>query len=284
MDFDLKELGATLAVGAYFLFGIEVISYLILGSNAFLTIEKSTRFTPRTLLALSVVICFSLGMLMEDVSDKFVDRDTEIQGFLMRPVPSGATDDEIKQVVLYGTDRKKVGPLALEMANRHLFCRFGGPHGAEVERAITEGAGRLWGTEEAYREAAAKRLYYHAKNVVYGKDTYYDELKKIQLRIDFSRSYLAISALFILVVSLLTAYKMFKLNARRRKNRGDLVRQEQAAKMRKLGERYTAIIALLVLSYILAAFAYRSEETQFDNRAYGYFSSMNAPQEKPANH
>lgn len=287
MDFDLKELGATLVVGAYFLFGLEVISFLVLGSNVFVQVvsRSGTKFTTQTLLALSIVLCFALGMLMEDVSDKFVDRDTLTQELIMRFMPSGSTDDDIKQAVLYGENRQEAGPLAREMADRHLFCRFAGNHGLKIEEAITKGSGAsLWGMPEKERESAAKRLYYHAKNVVYKESTYYDELKKIQSRIDFSRSYLVISALLLGITLALTVYKVFKLGIRLRRNPTEVEKQRQAEKLWNLSKRLAGIVSFFLFSCLLGTFAYKAEETQFDNRAYGYFSSLNAPAEKPPGH
>jgi hypothetical protein len=281
MDFDLKELGVTLIIGAYCLFGVEVLLYLMYGSNVLIKIEKSTQFSTRALLALSVTICFALGMLMEDVSDKFVDRDTWMQKLVMSFIPYGQTDDEIKLVTLYGNNPGKIDPLAREVASRGLLSLYGGRYGGEVETAIMQD--NLHNVSHEKREEAAKRLYYHAKNVVYKEPTYYDELKRIQLRIDFSRSFMGLSAFFVLFTIILAAARTLKLTRQwKGKHRRDVKDDEQLrSRLGKLARIGAYAIVFFMVSCALGYFSYKAEERQFNSRAFGYFSSMQADQSPP---
>lgn len=287
MDFDLKEVGATIILGAYLLFGLEVVSYLLFGSNAYLQIEKSTRFTSRGLLGLSVALCFAFGMLMEDVSDKFVDRETTMQKAVRAILPFAKTDDDLKIATLYGEEKRgkeeKLDRLAQEMATRHLFCNYGGSNGRIVESAISQKKS-LKSVSKEVKEEAAKQLYYHAKNTVYREDNYYDELKRIQLRIDFSRSFLAISALLIVLTLMLATYRGLRLLRSVLRRRRGLRDDQLRAKVSKLLARTASIACVLFLFCVLAAFSYQAEERQFNARAYGYFSSLHTAKDAAVEH
>jgi hypothetical protein len=290
MDFDLKEVGATIILGAYLLFGLEIILYLIFGSNVYLTLENSTRFTSRALLSLSVALCFAFGMLMEDVSDKGDDRDTYMQRIIQGVIPFAKTDNQIKFETLYGEDEKELDRLAAEMASAHLLCNYGGPGGSVVEDWVL-GKHNLdsfrFLLRKEYRTACevkadvAEQLYYHAKNIVFLQENYYDELKKIQLRIDFARTFLAISTLLApltLVLAAARGLKLARLMQRGRRSPGIKHLEDKVLRFLalRLLARTAMITAALVFFSGLAAFSYNAEERQFDMRAYGYFSSLHA--------
>jgi hypothetical protein len=206
------------------------------------------------------------------------------------------TDDEIKQNVLLGTEKLK--PLALEVARRDLLRLYGGDHGGELQaRILCEGT--VNGIDTEKKKAVAKTFYYHAKNIVYGADNYYDELRKVQTRIDFSRSYLTVSALLIPITLLLSVFSGFTRRhairtVRRRpirvddpvRNKRSLLRKRIVNRMNKeeRGQRIRVsfILAFLFLSFFVGVYAYNVEETNFDMRAYGYFSSMKAETAKEA--
>lgn len=277
MEFDLKAIGVTVFIGAYFLFGLEVLLYLFFSSNLFLTIEKETRFTSRSLIVLALTLSFAFGMLIEDISNKFVDKDEPLQTYILSLFSSHSSDDEIKLNTLFGKPGTAMTDFASEMSRLGLIKDFGGTYGADVQAVIIRDQSTQQ-IERAKLMAVAKQLYYHAKNRVYREVTYYDELKEIQLRIDFSRSYLAISfllmpiALMLLIVSII----YWKQKAAPELSADTNVRRRRPSTL--------VLFAVLTFMYLgisclVGTYAFVSEETEFDNRAYGYFCSMNATKE-----
>jgi hypothetical protein len=276
MEFDLKEIGVTIFIGAYFLFGIEVLLYLFFSSNLFLTIERETRFTSRSLIVLALTLCFAFGMLIEDVSNKFVDEDEQLQKYVVSIFPPHSSDDQIKFRTLFGETGSSPSNFALEMSRFGLVSTYGGKHGHDVQEAINQ-HGNTQQIERVKLMSVAKELYYNAKNRVYREQTYYDELKEIQLRIDFARSYLTISFLLIPIALLVAVISLF---ITKRVGQEATGKPREAQKDRRLVFFRAAACTLLFLigSCLLGKYAFVSEESEFDKRAYGYFYSiMNAP-------
>lgn len=114
--------------------------------------------------------------------------------------------------------------LGYELANRHAFARIDGQRGADVEAWIVDGsvATSSWYSRlDASRLPAARRegvrqlpsrcdgapqtltredvedsirrVWYHAKNRVYANEQYYEEIDRMQSRLDFSRTLSAVA-------------------------------------------------------------------------------------------
>ena len=243
--------------------------------------------------------CFVVGMILEDVSNKFVDDDTGLnkRGIL-------TSDDEIKAIVFFGNDYKHSiheEPLSYLAAKYGLLGRYGGADGAALESHILvkkqcqpNGARPFQEIQldERVTRNVAKTFYYNAKSTSYKEASYYNELKKIQMRIDFSRSLIAVSVLITLVLfaGLLRTVLELLWNWWRGRTLSTLSRPERTGKVWaervrdklegipefrvKLPRRPNWIFYFgltLTVIFFAAKFAYFSEEREFNKRAYGYY-------------
>ena len=293
MEFDLKEIAVTIIIGAYLIFGVELLLYIFFRRSGYihlLQLLEGRKLSANLLIVLAVVSCFAFGIFIEAVSGKMVDEDNFLQKYAIGIIPGSRTDDEIKRTVLLG--KEELEPLSLEVARRDLLRLYGGEYGGELQ-ALILCEKHLRDAAQDKKSSVAKNFYYHAKNIAYGAENYYDELRKIQTRIDFSRSYLAVSSiLFLIIVPLFVSSEVIRrrrlhtLKGKLIKNddqHGDMkrlirkrIRNRINRETRGLRIRVAFICAFLFVTFLVGVYAYNVEEKNFDKRAYGYFSSMKA--------
>lgn len=118
------------------------------------------------------------------------------------------------------------------------------------------------------REVAVKgvqRLYYPAKNWAYTHPNHFVELERVQRRIDWSRSFFLIGAYGLVAVFVLGVVA----RVRRSKSAGDSVNMARA----RFAKRTGLLGALLALLCACSNIAYSHSESQFNERAFGYFLS-----------
>jgi hypothetical protein len=201
MDVNLKDLGATLVTGAYFLLGVAFLACAIFGWDFFFFLRLGKRLSSAGVTLLMLCLAFGSGMLLEDISNKFVDTGAAKIPFL--DIPLLPLDEDLRAETLYGkefmaalpsgkhpgttahTDELKIGRLSRRAAELKLL-ESQGQEGIAAQQAVLNKDPNL---DRGKACDAASRLYYDAKNTVYTVDNYYDELKQIQTRIDFSRSF-----------------------------------------------------------------------------------------------
>ncbi|HEX8264232.1 MAG TPA: hypothetical protein VF596_02325 [Pyrinomonadaceae bacterium] len=230
MEFDLKEISITLALGAYVLLGFELLCYLYwqngLGLNLLKTVTDKN-VSPYYLIALSVVACFVIGLLAETLSDKLVDEDDSwIQRNFFKIISE--TDDDMKVKSLFEMNR---GNYLRDITKEKLFSvhldKETYTEGQCLEKNIQYND--LEGSKNSIKDCCQpidnplcmqsiiKRFYYHAKNVVFNDPEYSKELQKVQMRIDFARSFslisivlAMISGLFLLIHIVVFSYKWIR--------------------------------------------------------------------------
>jgi hypothetical protein len=266
MNFDIKDLGATLVTGAYFLLGLIFLFYSFSGGNFLFFLAFVKRMTGVAVTVLVLSLAFGVGMLLEDVSNKIVDSDPA-QALGLLPL-----DKTLRAETLFGEDflagGSEPGPLSCSAVRLGLLARHG-DEGRKATNAVNAKNSKIGGNFDR----AATSLYYEAKNTVYRQASYYDELKQIQTRIDFSRSF-AVTSLLLAAMGLVFAVvarfapKWFELLA----VRWDL----QGVRNLSSVDLFFRVLSLgvLVAMFFLARFAYSSEEHEFNKRAYGYFFSL----------
>lgn len=267
MEINLAELGTTLFVGGYLIFGLLLVRVVLFGGS-FLPKQISSRVDPQTRigqLGLGVVVvtvCFGLGMLAEDLSNKFVDTDVFWQNDLFPVLP---TERSMKMNALLGEGlSNEVSHLIKEMAWRGILSRYGGEFGDCMELAILCNQPKR-GIE--WEDSVTLAVYYQAKNAVFKEENYFDEMSKIQTRLDFARSFAILSACMAAIVMLIIFASFIRGITRKNRVKNRIYQP--------------ALLLLLVFSacYSLGCFAYVSEEREFNLRAFGYFSSMKADEE-----
>jgi hypothetical protein len=243
-------------------------------------------------------LCFALGMLLEDVSNKFVDKQNLTQALYLLP-----SDEYLRTEGLFGrkltwalfwnggtsadpNEVPKIDPLAREAATVDAIARFGGPKGAAVQGAIQ--AKNYAGIKFEDLSDAANTLYYTAKNSVFGKSTYFSEMTKIQTRVDFARSFAIISLVLCLISIALvlcewstrwswwnSQWQTAKLKAGILSAGGDVPHNVDMLPLPSVVRtRLWLCIPAFLACYGLGRFAFYAEEIEFDHRAFGYFITI----------
>jgi acid phosphatase len=130
-------------------------------------------------------------------------------------------------------------------------------------------------------EGIINKIYHPSKNWVYSQPTYYDEMEKIQRRIDFSRSIFILASWAIIYIFLATLgsllFRVMKI-APFAKLTGQLSKGNNAKILTPINYRkllYRSLIALLLFSImcIISLFGYHHAEEIFNERCFGYYSS-----------
>ncbi|MCU0635087.1 MAG: hypothetical protein MUE41_09455 [Gemmatimonadaceae bacterium] len=211
-------------------------------------------------------LAFGLGVLVEDICHKFADAGV---------IPL-VRDEKVasRTGVLVKITQIRVEPtsLARDLGRQNVFSRL-----ALVDPAIAKAVDSAFAVREAWTLEEWKdqagpivesinRLYYLAKNTVYQTPNGYEELQRIQSRLDFSRSLLVLFAAFLLftVLAILLRYLLSDWPHLEPTNR---------QRMRTRGHRAFMLLAAQLLIFALAKSAFERESSEFNKRAFGYFSS-----------
>jgi hypothetical protein len=306
LEFELSGFAVTFAIGG--LVGLLIWFAICawreaLGVPAYIRLFTQQGWFAKTFAVVGIV---SMGMLAEDLSNKYVDTD-ELP-FRILPMMS---EDEAKRFALFGRDPKLLepSPLAVSVARVGALSKYGGTYGHFVERLILDRAeGEHWFgrcqrdtlTDQPPSDAPhpcdldvrklqrlTKPVYYAAKNAVYRIPEYYDELKRIQMRIDFARSIALLSTASAVMTCLVLALKaIWVMCVRYRRSSTKSARARAVQPGSKIStERSTptilksikvAIPGLIVAAvlYLCGVLAYSSEEREFNVRVFGYFASL----------
>lgn len=291
MNFDLTELAATLAIGIFCFAGIAGLFFMFSRRTAGSILTAMSKVS-QPVIAIIAGFCFVAGMIVEDVSNKFVDDDNK---WLSKAVSE--SDDEIKAKVFFGlhyqhTLNHEPTSLSYLASQQGLLHRYGGVDGYALEQHIVRASAfgpsspRPAEIDGKRIKDVAKLFYYNAKGSTYKEPSYYNELKRIQMRIDFSRSLIAVSAflaiLFVVALSLTLVKRptiwVLRYIENSAKKRLSMRRRLRAKRIREWANRVpvrplrTLVFGfLLFLTFFAARFAYSSEEKEFDKRAYGYY-------------
>jgi hypothetical protein len=326
MEFDIKELAITLMVGAFTILGFEAILHCFFGKGPigkFGLNRKSTKEQPLTVVML-VVLAFGLGLIAEDLSLKYVDTNdfpfrkypAQVLGnsFAQRLGLPPATDD--RAISLIGSfEDPNPDPVAQDLATNGAFMIDDTKGtGSRVQRWILKGVcdhewappSRDPGSDDCPSkgdvEAAAKSLYYYSKNTAYSHPESYDELKRIEDRLQFERSVsmfafiyfgfsVALAILLLawrvitLVLSRLARVKRFAKRFEKIRWAKVLQRPRVAALRFKVAPlrnkiypyrwrwRFVGVAIVLLAVYFFTIWAYGRESDAFNRRAFGYLST-----------
>lgn len=304
MDFGLKEIGITFMVGAFTILGFELVLFYLCGINITgffrerlglvgagkdpepIRLSRQTTH-PRRLaetrkassddsthnmrLAVFIGLSFAIGILAEDISYKFVDNE----------LPFGLEsryDTRVKLLIGY-PEAPDINPLAKDLASNHAFEIFEGEKGIEIQRWILEDGACSSCPNINYKDVRNSiiKLYYYAKNNVYLEANFYDEMKKIQSRSDFTRSIAVISLVYFLIAFLLSVILLIDkkrgspwISALKQNTKNNFISSVRSIEIVKM----IVTFVLLIFIFFVAWWAYDRESAEFNKRAFGYFSSM----------
>ena len=247
MNIDLKELGITLVVGAYVLYGLELLGGLLFEKNLFKKLRAAELVSETGSVAVSLALSFAIGMIMESTA-----------AFYLRGPGSSIKLFEstmIRQVVDRNTG--ELTPLGLEVTGNHLLSLAGG---AELSKVETEAckAGIVSDSSEMLLDRGVSRLYYHAKNTLYGHPQYSSELLNVQQRMNFSSAFAGCSVVLLIAFVLLA-----------------LVRTRLFSNRKALPKlRIAALLAAFIAGIGgTSLFTYTRESGEYTRRVLGYYSS-----------
>lgn len=234
--------------------------------------------------AVFIGLAFAVGVLAEDLSYKYVDSiQTPFKTLPAKILPEdfintldlpSKYDSRIKTLI----DNPKENPtpqwLTIDLARDGAFSLADPEHGLRVEKWILDPNRCKPGTDSTETcpsfediKTSILRLYYYAKNRVYAETNYYDEMKKIQTRLEFSRS-ISMIAFVYFVLALLMVVPLLILS-RRKSGEGS-----PQQKHRRIYFKAPAVLLILFFVFFFSVWAYERESDEFNKRAFGYFSSM----------
>jgi len=227
--------------------------------------------------AVFVGLAFAVGIIAEDLSYKYVD-SVQIP---FKTIPAMLLpDDLIHKLDLPSMFDSRITTLiddlensprpqwlAVDLARSEAFQISDPEHGLTIEQWIQNPA-RCKPAEQAIPacpsmgqiQTSILRLYYYSKNRVFADANYYDELKKIQARIEFARSLSLISFIYFVPAAVIGTMMAVRRLARRGPSSGR--------------PGVAAVAGVLFCIYFFSTWAYERESDEFNKRTFGYFSSM----------
>ena len=290
----IKELGLTVMVGVFSILGLEVMMHYffnrpltglfqeILEKQAGTSDTKTENGNDNTAtVVLFVAAAFTVGIVAEDLSFKY---DNELpfrtipakitRGHFVQKLGLPTEDDDLVSSLLGSMKDPKPNQLLTELAYNNAFLINDHPQiGEKVQRWILTADRCIPGSQEencpSQRdvEKAFKYLFYFAKNTAYSNEYHYDELRKIQSRLEFMRSLSMIAFIYFAIGVVLWVVLSFKRRLWDRKK--GTVPEE----IYKVHSKAPMVLAVLFLVYFFSLWAYSRETDAFNRRAFGYLSS-----------
>lgn len=302
MDLGIKELGSTFIIGAFTILGLELILYYFFGRELTGFFqgrlglgkrehggaakdgaaggsgdsggEESKHQSMR--IAVFVGLAFAVGVLAEDLSDKY--RDTVEIPFKFVTVSISSLvppeykktlglplkeDAKVTTLIFDLSGNPEPQPLALELAENRAFSVVHIEKADRVEAWLRD-KNRCVPWKEGGKQCPAYsditvedvtrcifRLYYYAKNRSYAVPEYYDEMKKIQTRGDFSRSISLIAFIYLVPAFLITVGRALTDVGKKMPGRG-----KKVVRSRVLGASlYTLTFIITFVRFVLTQLA-----------------------------
>jgi hypothetical protein len=283
MNLELNEAGMTFLVGAFVILAAEAISYYFFdrhlmrffeGRLGLDDAERPAAITTGVFVGLS----FALGLLVEDAgfkySDPLVYRPFRVL-YAKLHLAAGAHDDStVKGAMQHSaliSELHERGPKLTRLGKAvfasGIFAALLGRDGHATQLWATEGGvlpQRADATSKTPRFAKVDddiaAVFYFAKNRVYNTKHYFEELSRIQARLEFSSTIATISLIFVFV-ALLSGVVAIPLT----RQKGDI-----ATRLKNVA----GVIAVFTGIYVLGYVAYVHESEEFNKRVFGYYDSM----------
>ena len=286
MSLGLEQVGQTLAVGAFSLYGVFLIARINPWTDRvvyFISVQVDKTNSPNVAKgAAYLALIIAIGVLVEGMSYNYTaNREPQFgsalgvfydyflgddKNFRLHTLIRGARDFDGSMIV--GESKG----LLVELVDRKALSKFGGRYGSDAEALLAKSVENknrniIVKDGDSVRAVteAIDALYYHAKNTIYKDANYYNELTRIETRITFTRSFtfVCVSMLVVLLVSFFGGISHYAVVRIRRQNfdRWDRVFMK---------------VVLMVLFTILCFFGKWSQESErinYDLRIFGYFST-----------
>jgi len=278
LNIELNELGMTFLVGALVILGVDAIRFAVWGTHLTRLSEEvvsnvaADKGTAVITTGIFVGLSFAIGLLVEDACYKFHDP------FLYWPLEaahhvvgsalpsSGDLKFDLQRGVLFeelSIHERRLTPLGEQVCNAKLIELSFASNGKPVADWMCRGGARPSRVDRRdpfyVVDRTIRSAFYFAKNRVYMITEYSSEMKRIQSRLEFSRTVATLTfggAVITLPLALLSIIFI---------DRDDLLRRI----------RNSALLTLaFVAVYILAYVAYMQESEEYNKRIFGYYASM----------
>lgn len=298
MDLGIKELGITFLVGAFTILGLELILYYFLGipltgffqGKLGLQGKKRTSNHRNTEVrdqamrtAVFIGLAFAVGILAEDISFKYVDSiqspiasipDTLLPESVIKRLDLSKESSRVQTLIHDLRGEAKPSQLAIDLAKAEAFVVSDPENGKKVQDWIKNPV-NCKPSDSAVGECPSSKqvadsilkLYYQAKNRAYDRENYYDEMKRIQSRLDFSRSISMIAFVYFVVGAVVGLVLLIPAA------RNSSPAKQQQFRFRA-PIRIPGVLVILLLTSFSALWAFSRESDEFNKRAFGYYSSM----------
>jgi cation transport ATPase len=260
MSLNLTEIGQTLSIGGLVLFGIWSLVRMNGGKINFDFFPERQSFV-FMLTSVLLAMIFAIGILFEDVSKNIVaERPIMFEyGALNYILP----EDKYMRIVCLSNN--KVQDFRSERVTfkpKSLFFELKPKCNKDLDienKKNIKGEYVLHKNEFDRIVGSFNNLYYKSKNVVYREDNYFNELIKIEHRLNFIRSFTFLSFCFV-IVSILNVLIFF---------------------IKRIHATFTSrviFLCLFVLLMFLGRIAFISEHVNYNLRIYGYVLSLEESQ------
>jgi hypothetical protein len=277
VDIDIKELGVTLLIGGYLLYGTDLI-LRHLGKVDVRRRRRARNDKPETrdtkAIAVGVALSFSLGILAEASTD-WLANDT-----------TNEFDNRLTQQVV---ENWKLTPLGKDLARNRVFSRANGDGIADAERAwaMSDTAAV---TDTAVLSDAIKPTYYLAKNFIAGHPQYQHELLGLESRMNFAGSFAVCSIVLLLVAVGTSGFAGWKHGRETGASESSPATPAahaapavpitpeapvpRASPFEDLNRNLSIALTALVFLGTTSYFAYHSQVGEYTRRALGYYASI----------
>lgn len=285
MNLEFGQLGQTIALGALSLYGFLFLSRLFF-NNLLLKELSPPKSDDLKLLytAVYLALVFALGILIEDLSKNVVaERLTELKHFqYLKPAFEKLLpkDKYLRLKSLYDISKysdslmviAKPRLIAVELIESRLFEKYGGASGDKIQKLYDRDL-RTKDSVFTYKDStyhdldvAIGQLYYHSKNIVYHESNYFNELTRIESRLDFARSltFISLCLLILHLFCLIIYYSYYLLTKVLHRNKTIHLRWGL----------HIALLGIFSLSCLLGSISFESEQNNYNLRVFGYFRSL----------
>jgi hypothetical protein len=240
-------------------------------------------------IAIFIGIAFAVGILAEGLSYKYVDSVQtpfkELPSFFKEILPKeldkslglpSKENSRIKTLIKNIYEKPEVEPLANDLAKQKAFSLMNPSTGLKVENWIKDPNRCAPDSNDILSNCPSISeitqcvygVYYYAKNRVYQNPSYYDEMRRIESRRDFSRSISLIAFVYLMGAVFTGLARLIYLMI---KFKGGSFR---AKRTWEICTKMVYVSLILFGIYFFSMWAYERESDEFNKRAFGYFSTM----------
>ena len=281
MALDLTEFSTTIAVGFSWLAAFALIACSVNPALLKNTTSSASLQNNKTIAAtLIFIFAMIIGIIAENASDRFVHQvdDGPTFGRCVPSVLQLKDDSDLKVETLF--PNLEASPRAKNLAIHGLIAPKG--KGASTSLLHYEKRKRLQDKivkavkndpdckiafSEAELKAATLAIYFEGRSAALRESNYYDQLSRIQTRIDFSRSMAHMAVIGIIVSCLLFAAFLFCSFQSTNPCEIDYYR--------RLWLLAGSVVVFLSLFHF-TKLAYESEEREYNKNVFDYYVSLQA--------